>query len=333
MIVDVHAHGLSEQFIVETARGVGREWRVEIAAPRRYVAADYGVLDSLLYDIEGRLASLRKRHIGLQLVGPPPPLVSSLGHAASIAYSRRLNRSTGRFVAESEGLMAGLASPAVGEPSGAAEELRRVIGKYGFPGVLLPTSVDGVPLDGAQFEPLFTAIEELELLAFMHPVSSRLSADLRDYTMSILIGWPTETTVAVTRLSFAGVLARHPQLKLVLAHGGGTLPYLLGRIDLGYSAPQYERNPDCRSNIAHRPSDYLRQLYFDTTVCDPKSLDFLIGQVGADHVLFGSDFPYEIGDADGAIALPAIRVMEASLRAQLLSTNAERLLGLTAGPR
>jgi aminocarboxymuconate-semialdehyde decarboxylase len=327
MIVDVHAHGLSEEFIVDAARGIG-EWRVEIAAPRRYVAADYGVLDPLLYDVEGRLASLRERDIRLQLVGPPPPLVSSLGHAASVAFSRRLNRSTGRMVAESGGLMIGLAAPAVGEPSAAAGELNRTVDEFGFRGVLLPTSVAGVPLDAGQFAPLFAAIERLNLLAFMHPVSSQLSDQLRDYTMSILVGWPTETTVAVTRLSFAGVLARHPQLKLVLAHGGGTLPYLFGRIDLGYSAPQYERNPDCRSNISRRPSDYFRQLYFDTTVCDGGSLDFLISQVGADRVLFGSDFPYEIGDADGAIALAAIRGREPAVHRPVLAENAERLLGI-----
>lgn len=325
MITDVHAHGLSEDFIIEAAKGGG--WKIEIAGPRHYVAPDYGVLDPLLYDSEGRIASLRARGIGLQLVSPPPPLAATLGHAADVEFARRLNASTARLVADGEGLFAGLAVPALGEPARAADELRRAVIENGFRGVLLPASANGLPLDDAAFEPLLAAIAELELLAFVHPVSSRLSAGLSDYTLAILIGWPTETSVAIARLIFGGVLERHPGLKLVMAHGGGTLPYLLGRIDLGYSAPNYEANPACRANISRPPSHYLKQLYFDTTVTDPKALAFLIEQVGADHVLFGSDFPYEIGDADGAIALPALAALDAGPRDAILSGNANRLIG------
>ena len=196
--------------------------------------------------------------------------------------------------------------------------------------MLLPSSAAGRPLDNPAFASLFAAIEELELLAFMHPVSSRLSAGLPDYTLSILVGWPTETSVAVARLIFAGVLERHPRLKLVLAHGGGTLPYLMGRVDLGYSAPRYEANPACHANITRPPSHYLKQLYFDTTVTDPKSLAFLVEQMGSARILFGSDFPYEIGDADGAIALSALATLTSSTRAAILSGNA---MGLLDGSR
>ena len=97
MIVDVHAHGLSEDFIVEAAGDPRRSWRVEIAAPRQYIAADYGPLDSLLYDVEGRLSSLRSRNVVLQLISPPPPLVAALGHAADVAIARRLNASTAKL--------------------------------------------------------------------------------------------------------------------------------------------------------------------------------------------------------------------------------------------
>ena len=145
--------------------------------------------------------------------------------------------------------------------------------------------------------------------------------------MPIIVGWPTETSVAVARLIFAGILERHPNLKLVLAHGGGVLPYLLGRLDLAYSAPRYEANPACRANISRPPSHYLRQLYFDTSVLSAKALSFLIDQMGAESVLFGSDFPYEIGDADGAIALAALKAMDEPKLDAILCGNAKRLLG------
>jgi len=100
MIVDVHAHGLSEDFIIETAKGPGRDWKVEIAGPRHYVAADYGPLDPLLYDLEERLASLRSRRVVLQLICPPPPLVATREHAADVALTQRLNKSTAKLVAD-----------------------------------------------------------------------------------------------------------------------------------------------------------------------------------------------------------------------------------------
>ena len=133
-------------------------------------------------------------------------------------------------------------------------------------------------------------------------------------------------TIAATRLIFAGVLERHPRLNLVLSHGGGTLPYLGGRLDLGYHAPRYEANPACRANITKPPSHYLSQFYYDTVVASPASLRFLIDLVGADRVMFGTDFPYEIGDADGAIALPVLAQLLAPQREKILGENARDIL-------
>jgi len=326
MIVDVHAHGLSEDFIV-TAANDPRGWGVRIAGPRQYVAAGYGQLDLLLYDVEGRLAHLRSRDVILQLISPPPPLIAAPGHAADVTLARALNASTAKLVADGEGLLAGLAVPAVGEPERAASELRAEVEKYGFQGVMLPSSAGHRPLDDLAFGPLFTVIEEMQLFTFMHPTGSYLSAGLHEFTLPIVIGWPTETAVAVTRLIFSGTLRRHPRLKLVLAHGGGTLPYLLGRLDLAYSAPHHEANPACRAHIDRPPSHYLRQLYFDSAVLNPKTLEYLIDEMGADRVLFGSDFPYEIGDADGAIALSSLKNAASDVRGAILSGNAKRLLG------
>lgn len=327
MIVDVHAHGLSEDFIVEAANGLERYWRVEIAGPGRYVDADYGPLDPLLFDLERQLSNLRSRQVSLQLVCPPPPLIAAPTHAADVSLARQLNASTARLVAEGEGVLAGLAVPAVAEPERTGDELREVVESHGFAGVVLPSSVGDRPLDDPAFEPLFAVIEAMDLMAFMHPTGSYLSAGLREFTLPIIVGWPTETSVAVARLIFAGILERHPNLKLVLAHGGGVLPYLIGRLDLGYSAPRYEANPACRANISRPPSHYLRQLYFDTSVLSAKALSFLIEQMGADSVLFGSDFPYEIGDADGAIALAALEAMNEPRPDAILFGNAKSLLG------
>jgi aminocarboxymuconate-semialdehyde decarboxylase len=177
------------------------------------------------------------------------------------------------------------------------------------------------------FEPLFATIEKLDLMVFMHSTSSALSATQTEYTLRTLVAWPTETTIAVTRLIFAGTFERHPRLKLVLSHGGGTLANLAGRLDLGWSAPKYEANEACRANITRPPSTYLKSLYYDTVVASPDVLALIISTYGADHVLFGTDFPYEIGDAEGALALPMLDSLPIVDREKVLSGNALRLMG------
>ncbi len=170
------------------------------------------------------------------------------------------------------------------------------------------------------------AIEKLDLMVFMHSTSSALSATQTEYTLRTLVAWPTETAIAVTRLIFAGTFERHPRLKLVLSHGGGTLANLAGRLDLGWSAPQYEANVACRANITRPPSTYLKSLYYDTVVASPDVLALIIKTYGADHVLFGTDFPYEIGDAEGSLALPMLDTLPIADREKIRSGNALRLM-------
>jgi aminocarboxymuconate-semialdehyde decarboxylase len=143
-----------------------------------------------------------------------------------------------------------------------------------------------------------------------------------------LVGWPSETALCVARLIFAGVFERHPGLRLVLAHGGGTLAMLAGRLDLAYEAPRYEANPDCRRHISRPPSSYLKQIYYDTVVAHPAALRYLVDLVGAEQVVFGSDFPFEIGDPLGAKALPAIAQFPDVVAEAILHGNASRILSL-----
>jgi aminocarboxymuconate-semialdehyde decarboxylase len=122
------------------------------------------------------------------------------------------------------------------------------------------------------------------------------------------------------------VFERHPGLKLVLAHGGGTLAMLAGRIDLAYEASTYEANLDCRKHISRPPSSYLNQIFFDTVVAHPAALRYLIDLVGHRQIVFGSDFPFEIGDPLGGKALPAIAGLPENVAADILYNNAAKIL-------
>jgi aminocarboxymuconate-semialdehyde decarboxylase len=326
MIVDVHAHAVSEEFIRQTAREPRYGMPYEVRTDGGYATRGYGEMDRLLWDLDGRLESLERRKIDLQLVSPLPRTLSDHQSVIDVDISRLMNSETAQLVGRGGGRLAGLGGVPLREPERAADELRRMVGEYGFRGLCMPTSAAGTPLDLPQFEKVWDAIEELGLLVFMHATTAIARKTFEEYTLNTLVGWPTEVTVAATRLIFSGVLERHPGLSLVLSHGGGTLPYLAGRLDLAYHAPKHEANPACRSRITKPPSHYLRQFYYDTVVASPASLLFLVGLVGADRVMFGTDFPFEIGDAEGAIALPVLQQLPADQRERILGRNATDVL-------
>jgi aminocarboxymuconate-semialdehyde decarboxylase len=327
MLIDVHAHALSEELVGRMVDTADLGWALLKDGPGRYRFKGAGPLDPLIYDVGARLDSLKRRGVALQLVSPPPSIISNGDRVVSVDEARLLNESTARLVAKGGGQLAGLAVPALGEPMLAAEELRRSIDEHGFVGVVIGTAAGTASLDDPAFEQLFAAFECLDLLVFMHPTSSALSATQSEYSLRTLVTWPTETTIAVARLIFSGLIERHPRLKIILAHGGGTLPNLAGRLDLGWSAPLYEANEACRESITRPPSAYLKSFYFDTVVADPALLEFIVQSYGAEHVLFGTDFPYEIGDSEGPLGLAALDRLAEVDRLKIMSGNARRLLG------
>lgn len=326
MIVDVHAHAMSEDLIREAARTPRPGAHYEILPDGNYFIRGYGVMDRLMWDLEGRLESLERRGIDLQLIAPPPPILANQHGAVGAEIAIRMNQETAKLVARGGGRLGGLVALPLGAPETAPEVIRRAVGDHGFKGAAISTSAGGKPLDLPEFEPMWATLEALGLLVFMHSSTGVPREALSDYTLNTVVGWPTETTICVARMIFAGVFERHPELKLVLSHGGGTLPYLAGRLDLVYNAPKYEANPACRRNISRPPSSYVKQLYYDTVVASHDSLRFLIDLVGAEHVMFGSDFPFEIGDAEGAIALPFLRTLPAADQARIMGRNAAEIL-------
>jgi len=320
MIIDVHAHVLQRELLPKL--GYERTGDDEYRLP----GWQYGPLDKLVYDLDGRLQSLRDRGIALQLVGPPPRFMCNLGNDLSVERARLVNSGTAAMVAGSGGLLGGLAAISWADPARAADELERAVGEHGFKGAIMGTSVNGKVLDSPEFQPIFAMMDKLRLVVFMHSTPGATNAALDDYTLRVLVGYPFEMSLAVSRLIFAGVLERHPNINLVLSHGGGTLPFLKGRLNRGYHAPHYEYNPDCHAHITKPPGDYFQQIFFDTCVLSPQSLRFLVQVVGVDRVVFGSDFPFEIGDADGKVGLQAINEMPQGDREKILGGNIARAL-------
>lgn len=331
MIVDLHAHAMSEQFLLELEKNPVEGFKAERNSAggfmlRRAWDERQSMFDPHLFDLERRLESLRRRGVELQLFGPPPFLISWPQGAAGSSLVRALHR-MGKGIADaSDKLMEPVGVLALGEPEKAADELRRAVDDYGFRALIMPTSAGGRPLDDPVFEPVFALIERLRLIIFMHPTMAMTSERFGMYGIHVLVGFPFESALAVTRLIFSGVLERHPALKIIIAHGGGNLVFLRGRLDSAYDATGWEADPYYRKNISQRPSAYLDRLYYDTCALSEDSNRFVIETMGADHVVFGSDYPFDIGDPEGRRAVPVIDKLPKTEREKIYRGNAISLL-------
>ncbi len=331
MIIDMHAHGLSERFLADLVKAPQAGLSCERNDRGEYVLFRDGIsvgksLDRYLHDLPSRLASLKRRHIALQIFGPPPGLIASPGYAISADRVRLLHKQQDEIIRESEGLMEAIAVLALDEPEKACDELKRAVEEHGYRAAMIPSTAGGRPLDDPAYAPLFALVEKLGITLIMHPTSGTTHEAFGRYVVQVLVGWPGETTLAVVRMIFAGIFERHPALKLVLVHGGGNLVFQKGRLDSAFQATGWEADPYFTSNISRPPSHYLQQLYYDTCALSTDSNQFVLDTMGTDRVVFGSDYPYDIGDPEGRRSVPVIDRLPEPERLKVYRQNAEALL-------
>ena len=323
MIVDVHAHLATRDLFDRLTREAPFD---------RLIARDgdgYRLgarpLEPLCYDLEPRIESLERRGVDVQLVGTFNPLLHWRGGAPDAELARYINADTAKATAPDRRLW-GMATLAMGEPDRAAAELRRTVGEHGFKGAHIGVAAGERTLEDAAFEPLWSAMEELGLLLFMHPARDRQIAGCQDYNLNTIVAYPTETCIAVSRMIFAGVFERHPDLKLCLAHGGGTLAWLAARLDRGFGAPLHERDAAQHEHIDRPPSDYVRRLHVDTCVFGSQQLDFLLSFMGPDRLMLGTDYPFEIADAEGECVAPWLARLDGATRERIKGGNAMAII-------
>ena len=179
------------------------------------------------------------------------------------------------------------------DPESACDELQRSA-DMGLKGVEIGTNINGKNLDDPAFSVFFAKAEKLAVPVFIHPIFYVAGADrLRNYFLVNMVGNPVDTTLAAGSLIFGGIFEDHPKLKVILSHGGGFLPFQIGRFDHGFL-----NRPEPKKKIKKLPSEYLKNIYFDTITHNQNALKFMIKQVGSDHMLLGSDYPFDMGTND-----------------------------------
>jgi len=214
----------------------------------------------------------------------------------------------------------GIATLPMQDAKRAADELKRAMTRLGLKGAMFGSNVMGKNLDDESFEPVWATAEELGAFIFIHPNNVAGIDRLRSYYLQNLIGNPLDTTIAAACLYFGGVMDRYPKLKIVLAHGGGFTPYQAARWQHGWQV-----RPEPKKNVPKEPADIAKRFYYDTILHSSAVLEFLIGHVGAERVLLGSDYPYDMAMLDCVSHVRGLKISDAD-KTKILSGGPQALL-------
>jgi aminocarboxymuconate-semialdehyde decarboxylase len=229
------------------------------------------------------------------------------------------NRLIAAHVAQAPDRLTGLGVVPLQHPERIVEYLDDAVLGRGLAGVEISSFAGDVELSDERLEPFWARAAELGCVVFLHPFGCSLDERLDRFYLSNTVGQPTENAVALSHLIFGGVLDRHPDLKIVAAHGGGYLPFAIGRSDRAWHV-----RPEAR-RCAHAPSTYLKKLWFDTVVHDPVALRHLVEVAGGSRVLLGSDFPFDMG-LDDPVSFVRGADLPPEITERILAGNAEGLL-------
>ncbi len=274
--------------------------------------------------IDQRLADLDAMGLDLQIISPPPPqCYYTVPIDIAVKAAQIVNDGVAAFCAKKSDRLMGFGSVPMPDGQEAAKELERCMKQLGFKGVQVLTNVAGKELSDPGFAPFWKKAEELGAVVLLHPNGFTEASRLSRFYFNNVIGNPLETTIALHYLIFDGVLERHPNLKLLAVHGGGYLGAYPGRIDHAWGA-----RSDSHGSLPQPPTAYLKRVYVDTVVFTPYQLAELVRVFGADHVMLGTDYPYDMAEFDPLGHIASVEGFDAQTIAALASGNAKRLLGL-----
>ena len=329
--IDVHAHILTE----ETIRLLQRE--SPKAAPKLSDVDDqFGTLDvaGSVYrhfprggwDLDRRFRDMAAAKVDMQVLSVcPQTFLYAQPPALAAAFARIQNEQLAKLVKTHPGRFQGIATVPMQAPQQAADELRHAMTVLGLRGMQIGSNIAGKNLDDPELEPVWAAAAELGAFILLHPINVAGMDRLGSYYLNNLIGNPLDTTIAAACLVFSGVLERHPSLRICLAHGGGFVPYQAGRFVHGWHV-----RAEPKKKLPKPPTDSLQRFYFDTIVHSKEVLEFLVGNAGADRVLLGSDYPFDMGTPDGVLQVRSLS-LPAAEQASILGGLAQTMLGSATG--
>jgi aminocarboxymuconate-semialdehyde decarboxylase len=243
-----------------------------------------------------RLADMDRVGIDVEVLSVSTPNVFFAEGAGQVEVARAVNDAYAELIAQHPKRFKGFASIPMDAPDAALRELDRVLGELKLSGVVLLSNIRGRALTDAAYRPFFEEANRRRLCIFLHPMIPVASEVFNEYVLGPLVGFPFDTSLAVARMCFRGIFRDFPNIRWVIGHLGGAIPYLMERLDNGY-----RDFAECREHIDALPSTYLKQLHYDTVSFSGPALRMVREMVGVDHMVMGSDYPHMLGSIDRAV--------------------------------
>ena len=325
-VIDFHTHVNMPEvqaWIAKNAKGPNRPRPRVSRASIAFQKRQDRTVSSRSTDMKARIADMDRAGIDIHVIS------AHLTHYCYWAPARKglevariFNDRAAEIVAEHPDRFACLATVPLQAPKLAVRELARAI-KLGHRGVVISSRTEDKELGDAGLEPFWAAAAELGLPVYIHPHGFTNTERMQDYYLWNSIAQPLEEAMAMASIIYSGLLDRYPRLKIVMAHGGGFLPYYAGRVDRAF-----EIRPETRVNIDRKPSAYMRKFYYDTCVYNADMLQFLVAKVGAARILMGSDYPVFLKEPDPVAFVKKVRGLKPEQRRGILGGTAARLLKL-----
>lgn len=323
-IIDFHNHVYPQEYVDEIKKGPSA-YSVTFDSdnnPVLHSPGDYNILVPGHRLMDFRQTVLDQAGLDKQIISLTAPGTLIETPQRSTKLCRKVNDNFAKIQSDYEAFPA-LATLPLNSPHAAVAELERAISELGLKGATLFSNANGVALSNKRFWPLYEKASDLNVVFFIHPTYPVGVEAMTEYMLMPLVGFLADTTLAAASLVFSGVIEKFTNIKWVLGHLGGAVPYLSERFDRGYEA--FEQ---CRKNISKPPSEYLKNFYYDTVNFDVNALQFAIDFAGSDHLVAGSDYPHQIGSIEKMLASIEKLNISQEEKTGILGGNAEKLLGL-----
>lgn len=288
-MIDMQAHFMPQGYIQRM------EERTEWPCIRRngesyyfqYGPTSAYTISKSAYDIGAVLAAMDETGIDTQALSINIPGAEILDIPNSVDIARMVNDEYAQIVSKHSNRFVAFATLPLRDTDASLKETERAVKQLGFRGLMFFSNVMGLPLSDKRFWPIYELAQELNKPIYIHPTRPVMADQVSEYGLEMIVGYLFDTSLAVLKLIFSGVLEQYPELKIIMPHAGGTLPYLLNRIDY-----QSVNIPGSRKNLCKAPSEYIKKIYMDTVCLSTETLRLAYDLVGADHILFATDYPF-----------------------------------------
>src|SRR5215831_11991807 len=321
---DIHTHYYTQAFFQKVSDSggqfsFGRDLKGQTIIT--YNGTRFFGITGPMTDVAKRIEDMDRVGIDVEVISLSTPNVFFADAKGQPDVAKLMNDAYADLVTKYPKRFKAFASIPMDAPDAALTELHRAVNTLKLNGVILLSNIRGAALTDPRYRPFFEEANRMHLCIFLHPVLRVVAEPFKDYVLGPIIGFPLDTTLAVARMCYDGMFKDFPDIKWIIGHAGGTIPFLMERMDSGY-----RDFAETKVKIDQLPSVYLKRLYYDCVTFNPHNLHMLRDEVGTDHMLMGSDYPHRLGSIEKSVSsIDALAIPEAE-KQRIFGGNALTIL-------